>query len=123
MRKSFLYLVLAIILGLVSWVAFGQTPADPAARDAAAINRFFADIQLVLQGLKGLVEPLVGLGVAIGIGLQARVLRNQRLATADRAETKQILTKQDDTLATIHSAVAAPPVVVVTSAPESEKTD
>jgi hypothetical protein len=98
-KKLVTVIILMILLVLIS-VAVNAAPSG-AAHDADIINRFFADLQLILSGLKGLIEPIVGLGVAVMIAMQARSLSNQK-------QSKAILHAQNDALGTIKSAVTPP---------------
>ena len=98
--KRWLLIWLALALVLFSLLAFAAPSRE--ASDAAAINRFFADIHLIIDGLMGLVQPLIGLGVAVMVGLQVKSLRNQK-------QSKAILHAQNDALGTIQATIAPPP--------------
>jgi hypothetical protein len=100
MKKIIALIVVCILLVLISVAVFAATP-EKTASDAASIGRFFTDIHLIIDGLVGLVQPLIGLGVAVMVGLQVKSLRNQK-------QSKAILHTQNDALSTIQASIAPP---------------
>lgn len=105
-------IIIAFLLTVASTAA--ATPAG----HADAINAFFADILLVVNNLKGLVEPIVGLAVAVMIAMQAITMRRQKKAQNERTEQTSTLASQNDALAHISRQVETVKNVVTTTAPE-----
>ena len=99
-KKLVTVIILMILLVLIS-VAVNAAPSG-AERDASFIKRIFDDIHLIIDGLYGLVQPLIGLGVAVMLGLQAKSLRNQK-------QSKATLNAQNNALDDIRTAVKPPP--------------
>ena len=100
MSKKLVTVILLMILLVLISVAVNAAPSG-AERDASFIKRIFDDIHLIIDGLYGLVQPLIGLGVAVMLGLQAKSLRNQK-------QSKAILHTQNDALSTIQASIAPP---------------
>jgi hypothetical protein len=89
---------------LLSGYAVAAT-IDPASNDAATINRWFDDVLLIISRLKGLIEPILALGLGVMLALQAWSLRRQKVATAERGVIGAVLANQDNALSHITQQV------------------
>jgi len=106
--RTFLILLVGCSLAGIAYAA----ASSPGNHDADTINRWFADILLIIKNLQGLIEPLVGLAIAVILAQNFIQLKRQKAAMAERAV-------QTQAIATIQTAVApeAPPVVVPATKP------
>jgi hypothetical protein len=86
--------ILALIACVLVTTAWAST-SDPA---ADAINHGFDMLLLILDRAKGLIEPIVGLAVAVMIAMQYVSLRHQRVAASERKDQTAVLSDQTATL-------------------------
>lgn len=80
------------------------------------INGFFHDIQLVIAGLRGLIEPIGALLLAGSLVLQTIIMKNQKKSKDDRIDQTEILKNQDRILAAIQNDINVVKDVQVTQA-------
>ncbi len=102
---------------LITTAAFAAT-SNP---DAGVINRFFADILLVVNNLKALIEPLVGLAIAVMIAMQYVSLRRQKVAKDERASQTEVLAAQNTVLADVRDSVEHVKAAVTPSVSPEDK--
>lgn len=91
---------------LASFVAVSSVGLIAASGHANEINGFFQDVQLIVAGLRGLIEPIGALLLAGSLVLQAVIMRNQKKSADDRKEQKNVLNAQNDVMASVQQDVA-----------------
>jgi hypothetical protein len=128
--RTFLILLVGCSLAGIVYAATG-----PANHDADAINRWFDDLLLIVSRARGLIEPIVGLAVAVMLAMQYLSLRRQKettatvkevhvaqvAATAERKEQASTLAAQNDVLADVKQTVETVKAAVAPSEPITEQ--
>lgn len=103
------------VMGFAALVAGGTTAAASIGH-ADEINGFFQDIQLIITGLKGLIEPLMALLIAVTIALQTIMMRQQKKSKAETKEQTEILKGQNEVLENVRQSVETVKDVQIVSA-------
>lgn len=106
------------VKGIAAGLAAGAsvTALASVGQHDSAINGFFHDVQLIVAGLKGLIEPIGALLLAGSLVLQTIIMRNQKKSSTERKDQNAVLSAQTDTLETIKNDVSTVKDVQITTA-------
>ena len=96
MKVQYISLVVAATVTLTAAASVGHDQA---------INGFFHDIQLVILGLRGLVEPIMALLLAVSLAMQIVIMKHQKQSKKERKEQTAILSAQNQVLDTVERDV------------------